>query len=157
MKFRGDLQRTIQIPYFKNIIHQIEIRFAATEQLSFKLQQLIPAFPGVGNYNFASLQDVLQLYSSDIDSYMAVLKGEYERWTSKWSHASRTELPRTVMEALIACDSFSFPNVHIRLRLFATLPVTTATSERSFSTLRRLLTYHGAKSIGWTGTYDYQS
>ncbi|KAG0430646.1 hypothetical protein HPB47_022499 [Ixodes persulcatus] len=34
-----------------------------------------------------------------------------------------------------------FPNVHTLLKILATLPVTTATVERSFSTLRRLKTY----------------
>ena len=34
-----------------------------------------------------------------------------------------------------------FPNIHRLLTILATLPVTTASAERSFSTLRRLKTY----------------
>ena len=34
-----------------------------------------------------------------------------------------------------------FPSIEIMLRLFGTLPVTTASMERSFSSLRRLKTY----------------
>ena len=34
-----------------------------------------------------------------------------------------------------------YPNIQKLLKIFATLPVTTATAERSFSTLRRLKTY----------------
>ena len=33
------------------------------------------------------------------------------------------------------------PTVHLLLRLYLTLPVTSATSERTFSALRRLFTY----------------
>jgi hypothetical protein len=34
-----------------------------------------------------------------------------------------------------------FPNITTLMKIFATLPVSTATAERSFSTLRRLKTY----------------
>jgi len=34
-----------------------------------------------------------------------------------------------------------YPNVTVLLQVLATLPVTTATAERSFSTLKRLKTY----------------
>jgi len=42
-------------------------------------------------------------------------------------------------ETLANCVFFS--NIHALLHLFATLPVTAATNERSFSTLQRLLSY----------------
>ena len=41
------------------------------------------------------------------------------------------------IQALEFCDAGVYPN----LRIFATLPVTTASSERSFSAMRRLKTY----------------
>ena len=44
------------------------------------------------------------------------------------------------MDALKECSSM-YPNIQKLLKIFATLPVTTATAERSFSTLRRLKTY----------------
>ncbi len=55
--------------------------------------------------------------------------------------AAETSVPSNVLDTVALCEAMCFPNIHILLRLFATLPVTTATSERSFSTLRRLLTY----------------
>jgi len=44
-----------------------------------------------------------------------------------------------LIETLANCVFFS--NIHTLLHLFATLPVTTATNERSFSTFQRLLAY----------------
>jgi len=45
----------------------------------------------------------------------------------------------SLTETLANCVFFS--NIHTLLRLFATLPVSTTTNERSFSTLQRLLAY----------------
>lgn len=39
------------------------------------------------------------------------------------------------------CDPIAFPNVQMLLKILCTLPVTTATNERSFSTLRLIKTY----------------
>jgi len=50
-----------------------------------------------------------------------------------------------VIETLANCVFFS--NIHTLLHLFATLPVITATNERSFSTVASLSTLHyGAKT-----------
>jgi len=40
-----------------------------------------------------------------------------------------------------ACHADIYPNVYILLTILGTLPVSTATSERSFTTMRRLKTY----------------
>ena len=45
------------------------------------------------------------------------------------------------IQALEFCDADVYPNLRKLLTIFATLPVTTASSERSFSTMRRLKTY----------------
>ena len=53
----------------------------------------------------------------------------------------------TICEAMNSNDIFKqmLPNVHQLLRLYLTLPITSATSERTFSALRRLLTYLRSK------------
>ena len=58
------------------------------------------------------------------------------------SHARRCNWSiTTIAESLQACDSSIYPNISVLLRIFATIPVTTATAERSFSALRLLKTY----------------
>ena len=47
----------------------------------------------------------------------------------------------SVIEALCACHADIYPNVYMLLTILGTLPVSNATSERSFSTMRRLKTY----------------
>ena len=50
-------------------------------------------------------------------------------------------LPRNAMEALSICDPKIYPNIFRLLQLLATLPISTAENERSFSTMKRIKTY----------------
>jgi len=49
--------------------------------------------------------------------------------------------PRNALQALAVCSKQIIPTVYTLLHVLATLLVTTASSERSFSTHRRLRTY----------------
>lgn len=68
-----------------------------------------------------------------------VVKKEALLWQQKWISANDT--PNCFIEALNFCNRAIFPNIHTLLKICATIPVTTATAERSFSTLKRLKTY----------------
>ncbi|XP_050547099.1 52 kDa repressor of the inhibitor of the protein kinase-like [Daktulosphaira vitifoliae] len=58
--------------------------------------------------------------------------------------------PRNAMEAIVLCNSQIYPNVFKLLQIFATLPVSTASNERSFSNLKRIKTYlRNTMSQGW--------
>eukprot|EP00102_Acyrthosiphon_pisum_P024143 XP_016661353.1 PREDICTED: 52 kDa repressor of the inhibitor of the protein kinase-like [Acyrthosiphon pisum] len=48
---------------------------------------------------------------------------------------------KTGLDALMKCSKTDFPNIHFLIKIFCTLPVSTATPERSFSTLKRLKSY----------------
>lgn len=48
--------------------------------------------------------------------------------------------PKTLIETLHICDQKFYPTVHQYLQISATLPVSAAPSERSFSSLRKLKT-----------------
>lgn len=62
-------------------------------------------------------------------------------WKEKWKQENPSNLPKTAMSALEKCDKTFFPNIYTLLKLLAVLPVSVATVERSFSSLRRLNTY----------------
>lgn len=68
-----------------------------------------------------------------------VVKREALLWQQKWISANET--PKCFIESLNLCSKSIFPNVYDMLKICATIPVTTATAERSFSTLKRLKTY----------------
>jgi len=56
-------------------------------------------------------------------------------------HALLPAVEMTAPDAYTACSASMYPNLSILLQVLVTLPVTTATPERSFSTLKRLKTY----------------
>lgn len=67
---------------------------------------------------------------------------EYMRWQSYWRRMELTKRPAQVLDALtVSNDLGTYPCVTVLLRIFATLPVTTATSERSFSALKYIKNY----------------
>uniref|UniRef100_G1KWA4 Uncharacterized protein n=1 Tax=Anolis carolinensis TaxID=28377 RepID=G1KWA4_ANOCA len=69
------------------------------------------------------------------------LMEEYDMWCRKWKKIPPAEKPSNALEAYLVCDGQFFPNVKKLLQISATLPVSTAINERSFSTLKRLKTY----------------
>jgi hypothetical protein len=70
----------------------------------------------------------------------SIVKAELERWQRKWIDNDIPK-PSSAIETLPFCDDIFFPNIRRLILILATLPITTATAERSFSTLRRLKTY----------------
>ena len=41
----------------------------------------------------------------------------------KWEFQTKSEIPKTLLEALAACDRDSFPNIHFLLVVGCTLPI----------------------------------
>lgn len=61
-----------------------------------------------------------------------------------WKNQSQNNengLPSTAISTLIVSSKDVFPTIWSLLKILATLPVSTATAERSFSTLKRVKTW----------------
>ena len=70
------------------------------------------------------------------------LEAEFLRWKAYWTRQSADWRPKRVLEALSNVSILgTFPSISILLRTFATIPVTTATRERSFSALKYVKSY----------------
>ena len=76
----------------------------------------------------------LQQYKEDIGPRAAVVP-EVQRWAKKWKKEDVSTVSSSAIEALCACHADIYPNVYILLTILGTLPVSTATSERSFNTM----------------------
>ena len=74
------------------------------------------------------------------------------RWKGLWMNINlsgnskqKSEIPKTLLEALGACDMDSFPSIHFLLVVGCTFPTSSAEVEQSFSLMKRIKTY--AKSV----------
>ncbi|XP_037505376.1 52 kDa repressor of the inhibitor of the protein kinase-like [Rhipicephalus sanguineus] len=73
----------------------------------------------------------------------SVIAAELRLWREKWKREREegAAIPATAIEAFCTCDVDIFPSIKALLQILATLPVSIASAERSFSTLRRLKTW----------------
>jgi hypothetical protein len=129
---------SIYIPFLDFFIQSLDERFVKRHELFTGFRCLLPKQEDLGVtsgldklHNFYSFDPLL----SDFATTQAELKLFHQRLSRL------TVLPRNSIEALQVCDQHIYPNVSRLLQLLATLPVSTATNERSFSTLKRLKTY----------------
>jgi hypothetical protein len=68
---------------------------------------------------------------------------QYRLWVAKWKigFSSSTDSPTDHIATLSFCDPNVFPSIYALLTIASILPISTATVERSFSSLRLLKTY----------------
>ncbi|KAL4130868.1 hypothetical protein QTP88_008247 [Uroleucon formosanum] len=78
-----------------------------------------------------------QKYEADLPSSIEVFRGELCLWKELWK--TKSEKADTPMEAYKS--AYMFPNIECLLKILCIIPVTTATSEQSFSLLKRIKTY----------------
>ncbi|CAH2088787.1 unnamed protein product [Euphydryas editha] len=117
-------------------IHQLIERFT-------KHRKVISALSGVLPSNFAAgcdIEEAFRMYSAVLpEKSISVVKAELEVWKAALILIS--PILKSALECLDNCDQKLYPNIYTLLEILATLPVSTATSERTFSSLRRLKNY----------------
>ncbi|KAK5648108.1 hypothetical protein RI129_003000 [Pyrocoelia pectoralis] len=124
---------TVFIPCLDSLIQNLTDRFISNEDILPSFQILLPGFLSVHETN--KLEN-LAPYFDDRMSLSAV-KAEYELWSEK---ASTIDANLEVLKVLEYCDPVYFRTIRYLLTVLATLPVTTASVERSFSTMKRVKT-----------------
>lgn len=127
-------RRTIYIPFLDDFLNQLDERFDNHKILIRALYQLLPSKILTANYE--SIKDGLTIYFQD---ETIELQAEFNLWKMKW--LKNNERPTTILTALNACNDLLFPKIYTLLKVLATLPVTTATPERTFSSLKRIKSY----------------
>ncbi len=65
---------------------------------------------------------------------------EYELPKDRWRSHSGDD-PEKLADALLHYPKNSFPGIHSLIQIFLTVPVSSATAERSFSALRKIKSY----------------
>ncbi|XP_011869841.1 PREDICTED: 52 kDa repressor of the inhibitor of the protein kinase-like, partial [Vollenhovia emeryi] len=128
---------SIMIPLLDDFIDQLRSRF---ENHKSTLSSLYILIPSVCCKNESVFQvDNFKLYERFLECDS--LQAEFDLWRTKWLKKSDVDRPTCAIEALGECNQDLFPNIHKLLKILSTLPVSTSTPERTFSSLKRLKTY----------------
>ncbi|GBM56200.1 hypothetical protein AVEN_18102-1 [Araneus ventricosus] len=129
----------ILIPFLDAMIIEIQNRFLVYRDILSSFSCLVS---GSGNINDFDI--LIKFYEDDLlenDAFMTTeqVHAEYLLWKRQTSEFPGSK--SSVIEKLNRCEKEMFPNIHELLRIVAVIPMTTATPERSYNTLRRLKTY----------------
>ena len=132
-------KRVVTIPFLDHLRSQIQTRFSETNldvmNAVYGLPKNVITCP---NWK-KKFSKFLDLYQDDLPQ-PRFLDTELEMWSER-CRMEKGPLPSKLTDVLPFVDRVSFPNIYTALQIFATIPVTTCTCERSISVLRRLKTY----------------
>ena len=137
-------RRAVFLPFVDTVLEQLNQRFSFDQVDCIKLQYLIPSVCVKNDIAFESLRNAVHLYASFLEGSIDTVEAEFLRWRAYWLRRSSTgnSLPNNALDALLCAKKMeTYPSLEVLFQILATLPVTTATNERSFSALKYLKTY----------------
>ncbi|CAF2907259.1 unnamed protein product [Rotaria sp. Silwood2] len=133
--------KTIYETFIETTLTELGNRFSKHKKILANVLNLLPSY--VVEKQFNDVKQAFDFYKDDLPSNdMNVLAAEFEMWQHKWKKTSISERPSNVLDslnALLSIRSF-YPNLYCLFELYAILPVTVSTAERSFSTMKRIKT-----------------
>ncbi|KAL4104796.1 hypothetical protein QTP88_020072 [Uroleucon formosanum] len=131
--------RSIFIPFLDTFLLQLRERLTSHNTILKNFSCLIPKTKNPSKEQEKSFIDLHETYSSFINKSKLMTAEEFKLW---YIFVEQNEMnPKSPIDALITCDKILFPTIYLLLKILVTLPITTSSAERSFSTLRRLKTY----------------
>lgn len=133
-------RRSIFLPFFDYFKSQLIERFIKHNYIISGLQNLIPSFLIKLKPSSDEFKKCIDFYKNFLPTY-ETFESELKVWVEKWKSVSDNELPKSAIDTLGVMSKDFYPNIWCLISILATLPVSTSSAERSFSTLRRLKTY----------------
>ena len=128
------------LPYIDACLVQLRERFKSHRARGQFLCSLLPS--ACVSRSFSDVEEAVEMYASFLDCSAEEVKAQFHCWQSHWQRQDAMNRPSRVLDALREARIVgTFPAIATLLHIFATLPVTTATSERSFSALKYLKNY----------------
>lgn len=125
------------IPFLDEVLSHLDNRFSEHQPIITSLFNIVPA--RVVKLTKSDFEELVLFYANDLKHSVRAVILEITLWSQYWKE--KNDKPSNALDAIIACNEQLFPNVFTLLQILITIPVTTATAERSFSTLRRVKNY----------------
>ncbi|CAG9557708.1 unnamed protein product [Danaus chrysippus] len=130
-------RRSLYVPYLDSLSSSLEARFSRQHSPAFKLSLLHPT--QIIKITVPKLQKCMEEVSDFYE--LEGITSEAELWRTFWINKQQQDFENIEIAELIQeADSF-YPKVKIALEILLAMPYSTATIERSFSTLRRVKTW----------------
>ncbi|CAI6343853.1 unnamed protein product [Macrosiphum euphorbiae] len=134
-------RRAIFIPWLDYFINNISDRFLKHKCIIKSFKCLLPTGNSPNQTEKSQYLKLLEFYKNDIpENGVNAAVAEFDLWYQKFQCPNHS-LPHNAIDALNLCNDTLFETIFTLLKIFSTLPVSTSTTERSFSTLRRIKTY----------------
>jgi hypothetical protein len=130
---------TTYIPFLDSFLQSLEERFSAENQHGRDFYMLLPStIKSIqkDKYNDAILR-IENFYGAD---YIGMLSVEADIWFHFWNN-SKENITDLDFPALLNFHCTLFPSIKKAIMIAVSLPATTCTVERSFSTMRRVKTW----------------
>jgi len=135
-------RRAVFLPFVDCCIVQMTERFSQHAATADHLIALLPTH--CDTTDFSDVAPAGSFYAKFLPGGdVTALRMEFMRWQQLWKRQGpEAARPQSAVEALRVASEFgTYPAICVLLQIYATLPVTTATGERSFSALKYLKNY----------------
>lgn len=139
---------SLYIPLLEAVKEDLKTRFPEQVLNVYGLNIFLPYYEKKTNVGDATEVNLIvkkycKILGTNENILQRKLEAEFNLWASKWQREKeiKNSIPSTVLETLLACDADLFPTISKLLQILLTLPVSVASGERSFSTLRRMKTW----------------
>ncbi|CAF1321705.1 unnamed protein product [Adineta steineri] len=147
------------IPLLDHFLKSLKDRFNMHVKQAATISCIIPKY--IHDKTFDDLIPSVDLYHALLPGSFDQIKCEFIQWKNKWANIYKENttittspntatpstkrklviIPDTAIDSFNECNEAFYPNIKILLQIFSTLPVSTATAERSFSVLKLIKNY----------------
>ncbi|KAK3093027.1 hypothetical protein FSP39_010187 [Pinctada imbricata] len=125
-------------PFVDHVMQELRDRLLGANA-RYIAQYLVPTqLRGLSDEKIRQLYDSI---SDDLDMSLDDFNLEIRRWRARWSLEPQQNLPGNLKDTLQVTNKDLYPGTYKALLILITIPVSTASAERSFSVMRRLKTY----------------
>lgn len=133
----GYWRRNMFLPFMDHLTTELSDRLLNAED-RYSAQFLLPK--NVQQLTDNRIQSIYQTFITDLPAAdVDEFKSEIRRWRVRCQ--TQNDQPGTIADTLAQINAQLYPNVSACLHVLLAMPVSTATAERSFSSMRRLKTY----------------
>ena len=142
-------KKVVTMPLLDYFTTQLNERFDSASVMAYSGLVIIPSrMISMVHKNIPwreKFKPFAKFHESDHPCYKA-LDAELDLWETYWLSNTSCH-PDNISSTLKSINFSSFSNIKICLRILGTLPVTTCTCERSFSSMRRLKNYTSSTMV----------